>query len=306
MSVYYIGTEGGEYISHHGILGQKWGIRRYQNADGTLTPEGIKRYQKFDSKSYKAEKRQQYEDEGMKRGQAKKLAKASTKLVKKSDKEMYKAQKKQQKLEGKIDKERENLRAKNAKLAGKNLSGEKYDKLERRNDERSWKKQDKLMNKWKNQQGKMRTHEYLNEHADEYASAYVDLEKRVKGATWIGWFIGGLPGGIIGGVVGRSRHETNAGDNSFDSITRKAKPKAETVRNDLENRRKNYIDKVNRNDNTLSTQKATIDKEVARARKTGTYDMEFLEKELDVDERTGELLKGKALDDAYRKYLNSK
>ena len=32
------------YIAHHGIKGQKWGIRRYQNPDGSLTPEGIKRY----------------------------------------------------------------------------------------------------------------------------------------------------------------------------------------------------------------------------------------------------------------------
>lgn len=32
------------YLVHHGILGQKWGIRRYQNADGTLTAEGKKRY----------------------------------------------------------------------------------------------------------------------------------------------------------------------------------------------------------------------------------------------------------------------
>ena len=32
------------YICHHGILGQKWGVRRYQNTDGTLTPEGQKRY----------------------------------------------------------------------------------------------------------------------------------------------------------------------------------------------------------------------------------------------------------------------
>lgn len=32
------------YISHHGIKGQKWGIRRYQNPDGTLTEEGKKRY----------------------------------------------------------------------------------------------------------------------------------------------------------------------------------------------------------------------------------------------------------------------
>ena len=33
-----------EYISHHGILGQKWGVRRYQNTDGTLTEEGKARY----------------------------------------------------------------------------------------------------------------------------------------------------------------------------------------------------------------------------------------------------------------------
>lgn len=33
-------------IYHHGIKGQKWGIRRYQNADGSLTPEGQKRYER--------------------------------------------------------------------------------------------------------------------------------------------------------------------------------------------------------------------------------------------------------------------
>lgn len=33
-------------LYHHGILGQRWGIRRYQNPDGSLTPEGIRRYQK--------------------------------------------------------------------------------------------------------------------------------------------------------------------------------------------------------------------------------------------------------------------
>lgn len=31
-------------IKHFGILGMKWGIRRYQNKDGSLTPEGKKRY----------------------------------------------------------------------------------------------------------------------------------------------------------------------------------------------------------------------------------------------------------------------
>lgn len=27
---------------HHGVKGQKWGIRRYQNEDGSLTAKGIK------------------------------------------------------------------------------------------------------------------------------------------------------------------------------------------------------------------------------------------------------------------------
>lgn len=34
------------YLAHHGILGQKWGVRRYQNSDGTLTDLGKKRYRK--------------------------------------------------------------------------------------------------------------------------------------------------------------------------------------------------------------------------------------------------------------------
>lgn len=32
------------YLTHYGIKGQKWGIRRYQNPDGSLTSAGRKRY----------------------------------------------------------------------------------------------------------------------------------------------------------------------------------------------------------------------------------------------------------------------
>ena len=31
-------------LTHHGILGMKWGVRRFQNKDGTLTAAGKKRY----------------------------------------------------------------------------------------------------------------------------------------------------------------------------------------------------------------------------------------------------------------------
>lgn len=43
---YYItfDSSGGLTLAHHGILGQKWGVRRYQNKDGSLTPAGKTRY----------------------------------------------------------------------------------------------------------------------------------------------------------------------------------------------------------------------------------------------------------------------
>lgn len=36
------------YLQHHGIKGQRWGVRRYQNEDGSLTSAGKKRYNGYD------------------------------------------------------------------------------------------------------------------------------------------------------------------------------------------------------------------------------------------------------------------
>ena len=58
MAYVYTGTglaPSDEHLAHHGILRQKWGVRRFQNYDGTLTEAGKIRYRKLEQRSKDAE-----------------------------------------------------------------------------------------------------------------------------------------------------------------------------------------------------------------------------------------------------------
>lgn len=45
------------YLAHHGVKGQRWGVRRFQNPDGSLKPAGVKRMNTLQGKSEKLQKK---------------------------------------------------------------------------------------------------------------------------------------------------------------------------------------------------------------------------------------------------------
>ncbi len=84
-------------LQHYGILGQKWGVRRYQNEDGSLTPAGKKRYSNGDL-AYKDFKKAIRRQRGEKLGQSNRWMSGHG-IGEKSDRLFQEADKKRQEYE---------------------------------------------------------------------------------------------------------------------------------------------------------------------------------------------------------------
>ena len=54
-------------LYHHGVLNQKWGVRRYQNEDGSLTPEGVIHYGRYGETGKRMDRDQKKEYKNTKR-----------------------------------------------------------------------------------------------------------------------------------------------------------------------------------------------------------------------------------------------
>ena len=81
-------------IAHSGVKGMRWGVRRYQNKDGSLTPAGEKRYGKSKEEAMKARAKAKAKAEKAKAKEAKKAEKANAKAAKQDDKANKKLMKK--------------------------------------------------------------------------------------------------------------------------------------------------------------------------------------------------------------------
>lgn len=158
----------GNYLAHHGILGQKWGIRRYQNENGSLTKEGKQRYREEKYNQYLSEEKN---DGFFARSRAKNKASIATQLTNSKSK-----------LDAKLDKKKSKLEEDIA-LAKSNGDGRTANKLSK---------------KWIKANYQQLYAKDFVKNIDKRTDEYIQDQRLMT----IGVILGGVPGGLAVGAIG--------------------------------------------------------------------------------------------------------
>lgn len=314
-----------DYLEHHGVLGQKWGIRRYQNKDGSLTAEGKRRvyaqganyggYESFRHRNRRAIDAAKYEndikrnqkklDRAYEKGNEKKIAKYTNidKMLKNNRDIMAKDLSPEM-----IQMGRDYLTTMKAVGIGTIIAGPiggaaagmgvRYANKMPENEKKVYaqeaerKKLGDEVERAKKEYIDYNTSQDPDKHSNLYsqnlAKNYQDAKDKLHNYD----------------VEQQRRAGEKPGVKvSRDVDSEKEKQEYFNKRNSFKSDEEKDLWEAQQQATSKKDRDKVIDDRVKLAKQTNQYDIEFLERGLDVDDRTGELLKGKELDDAYRKYL---
>lgn len=310
-----------EYLEHHGVLGQKWGVRRFQNTDGSLTAEGKRRvyaqgadggYESRNNRYKRSIEGAKYEkdiarnqkklDKAYAKGNEKKIAKyeLADKILKKNKDIMLKDL-----SENEIKQGQDYIAIQKATLIGYIVGGPiggvatgaaaMYSRKTQETQREINKEEASRRGKY-DAENKIAYESASREKADQAANEYH------KNGVYTYEYSTSDGKRHVDPIKDEKTARAILKDDAY-----KEQTKAMKEYNDKRNSFKTDEDKdLWERQQAATTQKernAAINDRVKLAKKTGMYDMEFLEGNYDVDDATGDQLQGKALDDAYRKFL---
>lgn len=277
-------------LYHHGILGQRWGVRRFQNPDGSLTSAGEKRYGDLSTGKQIERKLNDYD----------KAIAFNTKDYNNHTRASYIYENRLNKLEsrGKTD----------SKAYKKNL--DRFNKSKAKADEAYGRIEEgrKYVNDLV-KHAKSQGFDINAKSTRRYVDKGIEVAAKMAGMALSIAAVGGGYTSLdyVEGTKYKVRDNKKSGNKpqqSMNDTTPKSEKSSSKSNSFNQNKYEQLWDKRD-NAKTKKERNAAVEDIVKYARKTGQYDMEFLERNLDTDPDTDERYTGKAMDDTYRKYLRS-